>query len=58
MSEELLKKIIGRLMQQVEEEKRLRIEAIRALVNLPLLEPFSVKPPTEEEIERRIQELS
>jgi len=53
-----LKKVIGKLMQQVEEEKRLRIEAIQALVRLPLLQPFSVKVPTEDEIEKRIQELS
>jgi hypothetical protein len=58
MSEELLKKVIGKLMQQVEEERRLRIEAIQALVSLPVLEPFSVKVPSSEEIERRIQELS
>ena len=58
MDEKVLKQIIGKLMMQVEEEKRLRIEAIQALVSLPLLQPFSVKTPTQEEIERRIQELS
>ena len=57
-SEAILKKVIARLMIQVEEEKRLRIEAIQALVKLPLLQPFLVKTPTDEEIERRIQELS
>jgi len=57
-SDAALKKVIGKLMQQVEEEKRLRIEAIQALVNLPLLQPFLVKTPTDEEIEQRIQELS
>jgi hypothetical protein len=57
MDEKVLKQIIGKLMMQVEEEKRLRIEAIQALVNLPLLQPFSVKTPTQEEIDRRIQEL-
>jgi len=57
-SEAILKKVIARLMIQVEEEKRLRIEAIQALVRLPLLQPFSVKVPTEDEIEKRIQELS
>jgi len=57
-SEAILKKVIARLMIQVEEEKRLRIEAIQALVKLPLLQPFSVEFPTEEEIERRITELS
>lgn len=56
--ETTLKKVIGRLMVQVEEEKRLRIEAIQALTSLPLLKPFSVKVPTDEEIERRIEELS
>lgn len=56
--EKALKKVIGKLMVQVEEEKRRRIEAIQALVNLPLLEPFSIKVPTEEEIEKRIDELS
>jgi hypothetical protein len=53
-----LKKVIGKLMVQVEEEKRRRIEAIQALTSLPLLQPFVVKVPTEEEIERRIEELS
>jgi len=55
--EKALKKVIGKLMLQVEEEKRRRIEAIQALTSLPLLKPFSVKVPTDEEIERRIQEL-
>lgn len=53
-----LKKVIGKLMIQIEEEKRRRVEAIQALVKLPLLEPFSVKAPSDEEIEKRIQELS
>jgi hypothetical protein len=52
-----LKKVIAALMVQVEEEKRRRIEAIQALTNLPLLQPFQVKAPTDEEIERRILEL-
>lgn len=56
--EAVLIKVIGRLMVQVEEEKRRRIEAIQALTNLPLLQPFLVRLPTEEEIERRIEELS
>lgn len=53
-----LKKVIGKLMVQIEEEKRRRVEAIQALTSLPLLEPFSIKVPTDEEIERRIEELS
>jgi hypothetical protein len=56
--EQALKKVIGKLIIQVEEEKRRRIETIQALVRLPLLEPFSIKLPTEEEIEKRIEELS
>lgn len=57
MDETALKKVVGKLMQQVEEEKRRRIEAIQALTNLSLLKPFSIHIPTDEEIERRIQEL-
>jgi len=56
--ENVLKKVIGKLMVQVEEEKRRRVEAIQALTSLPLLQPFSVRIPTDEEIERRIEELS
>lgn len=56
--EKILKKVIGKLMVQVEEEKRLRIEAIKALVALPLLKPFIISIPTEQEIDRRIEELS
>jgi len=56
--ETVLKKVIGKLMVQVEEEKRRRVEAIQALTNLPLLKPFSIRVPTDEEIERRIEELS
>jgi hypothetical protein len=56
--EKALRKVIGKLMVQVEEEKRRRVEAIQALTNLPLLKPFSITVPTEEEIERRIEELS
>jgi hypothetical protein len=58
VDEQTLKKVIGKLMVQIEEEKRRRIEAIQALVKLPLLEPFSIKTPTDEEIEKRIDELS
>ena len=57
MNEIILKTVIRKLMQQVEEEKRLRIEAIQALVNLPLSGTFSIKAPTDEEVEQRIQEL-
>jgi hypothetical protein len=56
--EKALKKVIGKLMVQVEEEKRRRVEAIQALTNLPLFQPFSIKVPTEAEIEQRIEELS
>ena len=56
--EKTFKKVVGKLMVQVEEERRRRVEAIQALTSLPLLEPFSIKHPTEEEIERRIEELS
>jgi hypothetical protein len=55
--EKVLLKAIGRLMVQVEEEKRRRFEAIQALMKLPLLEPFSIKVPTDEEIKKRILEL-
>ncbi len=58
MLEKDLLKVIGKLMVQVEEERRRRIEAIQALTSLPLLKPFSIHIPTDEEIERRIQELS
>jgi len=57
LDETALKKVVGKLMIQVEEERRRRIEAIQALTNLPLLKPFSIKTPTDEEIERRIEEL-
>ena len=56
--EKILIKVIGKLMIQVEEEKRRRIEAIQALTSLPLLKPFEVHVPTEGEIEKRIEELS
>lgn len=56
--ENILKKVIGKLMVQIEEEKRLRVEAIQAFMNLPMLEPFSIRIPTDVEIERRIEELS
>jgi len=56
--EKALKKVIGKLMVQIEEEKRLREEAVQALTRLSLLKPYSVHIPTEEEIERRIEELS
>jgi hypothetical protein len=56
--ETVLRRVIGKLMVQVEEEKRRRAEAIQALTNLPLLKPFSIRVPTDEEIERRIEELS
>lgn len=52
-----LRAVIVKLMMQVEEEKRRRIEAIHALMSLSLLKPFSIKTPTDEEIERRIEEL-
>ena len=51
-----LKKVIARLMVQVEEEKRRRIEMIQAFASLPS-QPVLVKTPTDEEIERRILEL-
>jgi hypothetical protein len=56
--EKVLKRVIKQLMIQVEEEKRSRIEVIQAFAKLPLLEPFSIKTPTDEEIEKRIDELS
>jgi hypothetical protein len=57
LDEKSMKKVVSLLMIQVEEERRRRIEAIQALTNLPLLKPFSIKAPTDEEIERRIEEL-
>jgi hypothetical protein len=56
--EKALIKVIGKLMIQVEEERRLRAEAIQALTKLPHLSLYSIKIPTKEEIEKRILELS
>lgn len=53
-----LRKVIGRLMVQVEEERLRRVEIIQALVTLPSSKSFSVKSPTDEEIEQRIEQLS
>jgi len=57
-SEEILRRVIKKLMLQVEEEKRRREEAIRALTNISMLPPQPIRVPTDEEIERRIEELS
>ena len=52
--EQALLKVIAKLMMQVEEERRRRVELIQAYGSL---KSFSVKEPTPEEIERRILEL-
>lgn len=57
LDEQSFKKVVGKLMQQIEEEKRRRVEVIQALTSLPLLKPFTTSIPSDEEIERRIQEL-
>jgi hypothetical protein len=54
-----LRKVIGKLMQQIEEEKRLREETIRLCINRSALVDLSPPViPTDEEIENRIKELS
>ena len=53
--EATLLRVIAKLMQQVEEEKQRRAELIQAYASL---KSFSIKKPTDEEVERRIRELS
>ena len=55
--EQVLLKVIARLMMQVEEEKRRREEVIRAFALVSSIKLDSVKEPSKEEIERRIVEL-
>ena len=53
--EQTLLRVIAKLMMQIEEEKHRRVELIQVYASL---KTFSIKEPTDEEIERRIRELS
>lgn len=53
--ETTLLKVIRRLMVQVEEERKRRVELIQVFGGL---KSFSVTEPTSEEVERRILELA
>lgn len=55
--EQVLLRVIARLMMQVEEERRRREEVIRAFASLSSIKSDSIKEPSEQEIERRIVEL-
>ena len=57
----VLRRIIGKLMMQVEEEKRRRDEAIQSVICGNGRRVFDISPPrvpTEQEIDDKIKELS
>ncbi len=55
--EQAFLRIIGKLIQQVEEERCRREEVIRAFALLSSIKSTSIKEPSKEEIEKRIAEL-
>lgn len=59
-SENTLKKVIGKLMMQIEEEKRLRQELITLYLGkekYPEKHSDSITEPSEAEVDSRIREL-
>lgn len=59
-SETILKKVIGKLMMQIEEERRLRQELVALYLGkdkYPEKHSDSIKEPTDVEVDSRIREL-